>query len=121
MEELVDLYYQDLGKGCIHTIKQFFLGRVTDVPIRIAQAAGLEAMDVVKLLSSVNMICIGSADKDEAEAKLYHLFMDNTDGGKGTGYRQIDLKIEKYALLAKLALNSNWKARERRIQQKNSP
>ena len=115
LEQLVSDYYEQSSRGCSFALVDLVAGKNRRRAEEISQLAGIgDALDVTTLFASVDLICIESKSKDEANQKLYDAFMKGTDDGKKTGSITVDNKIEKAAILAKIALDKNWEIRERR-------
>ncbi len=119
LNQLVGDYYEQIGKGCRSALADLLTGKTKRRVEEISQLTDIgDVYEVTKLFASVNLICVGSKDKEEASQKLYEAFMKGTEGGQRTGKSAVDQKIENIAKLAKIALDKNWEIRERRSSQR---
>lgn len=115
LEQLVSDYYEQSSQGCSLALLDIVIGNNKRRAEEISQITGVgDALEVTKLFASVNLICMGSKSKDEANQQLYDAFMKGTEGGQRTGRTTVDIKIGNAAKLAKIALDKNWEIRERR-------
>jgi hypothetical protein len=77
LNQLVGEYYNQIGKGCSFALVDLLTGKTRMRAEEISQLTGLgNAEEVTKLFASVNLICIGSKDKEEAFQKLYEAFYE---------------------------------------------
>ncbi len=114
LDELVETYYEQIGKGCLHTVKLVLTGRIGEIRVSISKVSGLDEEIVIKIFAAINSISFGYKTKEEVEQKVYESLMENTHGGQSTGSWENDRKLVQMTKLARLALDANWKQKERR-------
>lgn len=117
---LVSDFYNRAGKGCLSAFIELSSGRQKRRVSEIAQITDIDEPDIMKVITSVNLVCLGSKDKAEAEQKLYGAFMKGTSGGQKTGNERTNTKIENLAIFTKIALDQNWELREKRLSAKRA-
>jgi len=119
--QLVEEHFNCLSRGCGPAAVDLVTGKTGRRMQRISDLTGLDGEhDVSKLFAGVSLICMGSGSKEEASQKIRETFVNSTKGEESTGNALVDQRIKRTAILAKEALDVQWKIKERRMVQGRS-
>ena len=112
--QLVGEYYDQAINGCVPAVLSMVTGKTGRIVGEIAELVDRDAGEINQLFASVNMLCVGAKDHEEAYDRLHEAFMKGTHGGQGTGDPSVDETIERYAILSRMMVDKNLELREKR-------